>query len=99
MAECARRYDRVIFDSPPTSAVTDPVVVGHLADGVVLVVRAGRTTREAASFARRQIDDAKARLLGCIVNQVNPSDPYYNYYYRGYYYGKYYGPREEGLKA
>ncbi|HEX2660070.1 MAG TPA: CpsD/CapB family tyrosine-protein kinase, partial [Polyangia bacterium] len=100
IAECGRRYDRVIFDSPPTSAVTDPVVVGHLADGVVLVVRANHTSREAAAFARRQLDDAKARLLGCIVNQVAPTDSYYNYYYRGYQYGGYYGPREnEGAKA
>jgi len=99
LAEFGRRYDRIIFDSPPTSAVTDPVIVGHLADGVVLVVRAGHTTREAALFAKRQLDDAKARLLGCIVNQVNPSDPYYNYYYRSYQYGGYYGPREEGAKA
>jgi capsular exopolysaccharide synthesis family protein len=99
MAECGRRYDRVIFDSPPTSAVTDPVIVGHLADGVVLVVRAGHTTREAALFARRQLEDAKAQLLGCIINQVNPTDPYYNYYYRSYQYGGYYGPREEGAKA
>ena len=100
IAEFGKRYDRIIFDSPPTSAVTDPVIVGNLADGVVLVVRAGHTTREAALFARRQLDDAKARLLGCIVNQVNPSDPYYNYYYRSYQYGGYYGPREgEGAKA
>ena len=99
LAEFGKRYDRIILDSPPTSAVTDPVIVGHLADGVVLVVRAGHTTREAALFAKRQLDDAKARLLGCIVNQVNPSDPYYNYYYRSYQYGGYYGPREEGAKA
>jgi len=100
IAECGRRYDRVIFDSPPTSAVTDPLVVGHLTDGVVLVVRAGHTSRQAASFARRQLEDAKARLLGCIVNQVNPTDTYYKYYYyRGYQYGGYYGPREEGAKA
>jgi len=100
IAECTRRYDRVIFDSPPTSAVTDPLVVGHLTDGVVLVVRAAHTSREAASFARRQLDDAKARLLGCIVNQVNPTDAYYKYYYyRGYQYGGYYGPREDGAKA
>lgn len=100
IAECGRRYDRVIFDSPPTSAVTDPLVVGHLADGVILVVRAAHTSREAASFARRQLEDAKARLLGCIVNQVNPTDAYYKYYYyRGYQYGGYYGPREEGAKA
>lgn len=99
VAECGRRYDRIIFDSPPTSAVTDPAVIGNLADGVVLVVRAGHTSREAARFARRQLDDAKARLLGCIVNQVKPSDRYYNYYYKSYRYGGYYGPREEGAKA
>jgi polysaccharide biosynthesis transport protein len=97
--EWQHRYDLVIFDSPPTSAVTDPVVIGHQADGVILVIRAGHTTREAARFARRQLDDAKTRLLGCIVNQVNPSDRYYNYYYRSYRYGGYYGPREEGAKA
>lgn len=99
VAECGRRYDRVIFDSPPTSAVTDPAVVGNLADGVVLVIRAGQTSREAGRFARRQLDDAKARLLGCIVNQVKASDRYYSYYYRSYRYGGYYGPREEGAKA
>jgi len=85
MAECKRKYDRVILDSPPTSAVTDPVLIGNQADGVVLVVRAGHTTREAAGFARRQLDDAKARLLGCVVNRVDPSDRYYNYYYSRYY--------------
>jgi capsular exopolysaccharide synthesis family protein len=85
MAECKRKYDKVILDSPPTSAVTDPVVIGNQADGVVLVVRAGHTTREAAAFARRQLDDGKARLLGSVVNRVDPADRYYNYYYSRYY--------------
>ena len=100
VAELSRRYDRVIFDSPPTSAVTDPLIVGHLADGVVLVVRASHTSRDASAFARRQLEQSKVRLLGCIVNQVKPTDAYYNYYYyRGYQYGGYYGPREESAKA
>jgi capsular exopolysaccharide synthesis family protein len=95
MKECAERYDRVIYDSPPTSAVTDPVIIGNLADGVILVVRAGMTARDAAAFARRQIADAKARLLGAIVNLVDPSDRRYDYYYSQYHrssrYGGYYG--------
>jgi succinoglycan biosynthesis transport protein ExoP len=89
MRRCAERYDRVIYDSPPTSAVTDPVIIGNRADGVVLVIRAGHTTRRAASYARRQLSDAKARILGTIVNSVDPTDPYYNYYYSQYY-RKYY---------
>jgi len=93
MADCARRYDRVIYDSPPTSAVTDPVIIGNLADGVVLVIRAAHTTRDSAIYARRQITDAKAKILGTIVNRVDPSNRYYNYhysrYYRSYRYGAY----------
>jgi polysaccharide biosynthesis transport protein len=85
MKRCEERYDRVIYDSPPTSAVTDPVIIGNRSDGVVLVIRAGHTTRGAAAFARRQLSDGKARILGTIINSVDPTDPYYNYYYSQYY--------------
>jgi polysaccharide biosynthesis transport protein len=92
--QCAQLYDRIILDSPPTSAVTDPAVLGNLADGVVLVVKAGETTREAAMHARRQLATAKARLFGVVVNAIDLSNPAYGYeyYYRNYYrYGYTYG--------
>jgi capsular exopolysaccharide synthesis family protein len=94
LADCAKLYDRIILDSPPTSAVTDPAVLGNLADGVVLVIKAGETTREAAMHARRQLATAKARLVGVIVNAIDFSNPAYGYeyYYRNYYrYGYTYG--------
>jgi capsular exopolysaccharide synthesis family protein len=94
LAECAKLYDRIILDSPPTSAVTDPAVLGNLADGVVLVVKAGETTRESALHARRQLATAKARLFGVVVNAIDFSNPAYGYeyYYRNYYrYGYTYG--------
>jgi len=94
LAECATLYDRVIMDSPPTSAVTDPAVLGNLSDGVVLVVKAGETTRESAIHARRQLTGAKARLIGVVVNAIDFSNPAYgyDYYYRNYYrYGYTYG--------
>jgi len=94
LAECVKLYDRVILDSPPTSAVTDPAVLGNLADGVVLVIKAGETTRESAIHARRQLSAAKAKLLGVVVNAIDFSNPAYgyDYYYRNYYrYGYTYG--------
>jgi polysaccharide biosynthesis transport protein len=94
LADCAKLYDRVIMDSPPTSAVTDPAVLGNLVDGVVLVVKAGETTREAAMHARKQLAAAKARLIGVVVNAIDFSNPAYGYeyYYRNYYrYGYTYG--------
>jgi len=94
LADCSKLYDRIILDSPPTSAVTDPAVLGNLADGVVLVIKAGDTTREAALHARKQLSAAKARLFGVVVNAIDFSNPAYGYeyYYRNYYrYGYTYG--------
>jgi capsular exopolysaccharide synthesis family protein len=94
LADCAKLYDRIILDSPPTSAVTDPAVLGNLCDGVVLVVKAGETTRDSAMHARRQLLGAKARLFGVVVNAIDFSNPAYGYeyYYRNYYrYGYTYG--------
>jgi polysaccharide biosynthesis transport protein len=102
LAECGKLYDRVILDSPPTSAVTDPAVLGNLADGVVLIIKAGETTREAAVHARRQLTSAKARLIGVVVNAIDFSNPAYGYeyYYRNYYrYGYTYGNGPQDQKA
>ena len=94
LADCAKLYDRIVLDSPPTSAVTDPAVLGNLVDGVVLVIKAGETTRDSAMHARRQLTSAKARVIGVIVNAIDFSNPAYGYeyYYRNYYrYGYTYG--------
>ena len=94
LADCSRLYDRIVLDSPPTSAVTDPAVLGNLVDGVVLVIKGGVTTRESAVHARRQLVAAKARLFGVVVNAIDFSNPAYgyDYYYRNYYrYGYTYG--------
>jgi capsular exopolysaccharide synthesis family protein len=99
-----QRYDRIILDSPPTAAVTDPVILGAIADGVILVVKGGRTTRDAARHSQRQLVSANARLLGVIVNEIDFSNPAYGYqyyYYRNYSrYGYQYGDRGiEGKSA
>jgi capsular exopolysaccharide synthesis family protein len=91
LAECHGGYDRVILDSPPIGPVTDPAIIGGATDGVVLVLRAGHTTREATQFARRQLGDAGARILGLVINQTDRKGSGYGYGY-GYYasYGRYY---------
>jgi Mrp family chromosome partitioning ATPase len=91
MEELERRYDRVIYDSPPTSAVTDPTVIGGMADGVILVLRPGYTTRDAAGAARRQLADVRCRMLGVIMNRVDPDAGRYGYYYYSGRYYRYYG--------
>jgi capsular exopolysaccharide synthesis family protein len=91
LAQCRSSYDRVVLDSSPIGPVTDPAIIGSVTDGVVLVLRAGHTTREAAKFARRQLGDAGARILGLVMNQTDRKGSGYGYGY-GYYasYGRYY---------
>jgi capsular exopolysaccharide synthesis family protein len=85
-------FDLIVVDSPPLLPVSDPVVLSGEVDGVALVLRAGRTQRDVALRARRILDDAGARLLGVIVNNVDDVLPYYY----GHTYYHYPERKEEG---
>jgi capsular exopolysaccharide synthesis family protein len=67
------QFDRVIVDSAPTQ-VTDPGVIAQLADGLLVVVRAGRTTRPAISHALETLPAAK--ILGLVFNESGNAAPY-----------------------
>ncbi len=80
------QYETVIFDSPPTLAVTDATVLGAEADAVILVVRAGETEEVAAQRAVAQLKRVQAKVAGTVLNGLQKTrDRYYNYYtyYRG----------------
>lgn len=87
--DLAGRYDRIIFDSPPVAAVTDPVILARLTDGTVFVAKAGWTSRDALSRAYRQLTvDGRVNVLGCVVNDLDVvKHSRYGYYY--YYYSRY----------
>ncbi len=93
-AKLCERYDRVIFDSPPVGAVTDPLVLANHVDGTLLVVKMFRTDKDVADRAVKSLRDANARLMGAILNDV---DIDMRQYFLGYYYsyGRYYGEGKE----
>jgi capsular exopolysaccharide synthesis family protein len=75
------QYDMVIFDTPPTLAVTDATVLGASSDAVILVLRAGETEEVAAQRALAQLRRVQARVAGTVLNGVERErDRYYNYY-------------------
>src|SRR5262249_4020956 len=80
--------DMVLIDTPPMLHMPDSRVVGRQADAVVLVVRAGQTTRDAAMAARERLTEDGTRVIGTILNGWNVVQSYgYNYYpyaQRGY---------------
>lgn len=84
-----QRYDRIIIDSPPITAVTDATVLARIADGVVLVIRFGDTSRDMVQNGLEQLKGVNATILGAVLNAVDVGrDSYYYYQYYYYYYGE-----------
>ncbi|WP_323740417.1 CpsD/CapB family tyrosine-protein kinase [Filobacillus milosensis] len=75
------QYDLVIFDTPPVLAVTDSQVLSNLVDGVLLVVRSKKTDRESAKKAKELLEQARANLLGVVLNDRDVEKTHYYYYY------------------
>jgi capsular exopolysaccharide synthesis family protein len=67
-------FDMILIDAPPMIWLADARVLGSIADGVVLVLRAGRTTHESALFAMQRFADDGTRVLGTILNNWDPKN-------------------------
>jgi non-specific protein-tyrosine kinase len=61
----------IIIDSPPVLLTADAAILSNRADGVIVVVRAGKSKRKAVRQALIDLQEANANILGCIYNQVS----------------------------
>jgi polysaccharide biosynthesis transport protein len=86
MATLRQRYDRIIVDSPPVTAVTDALALGPQLDGVILVVRARYTRRDQGAAVVRQLRDLGSTLVGVVLNAVDLREEVPTYYYGKYDY-------------
>jgi succinoglycan biosynthesis transport protein ExoP len=62
----------VIIDTPPMLHMPDARVLGHMADGVILVVQSAQTMRDAAVTAKQRLTEDGTRVLGTILNNWDP---------------------------
>jgi len=67
-AACTR-FEYVVIDTPPMLAVTDALVVGVLADGVVLTLHSGKVTRDEARLCCDRLRQAEVRVVGAVLNR------------------------------
>ncbi len=72
--------DYVLFDAPPIIAVTDAAVLATRVDGVLLVIRAGKTRREMAQKAKALLEKVNAHILGVVLNNVKFDSSLHQYY-------------------
>lgn len=88
-------YDLIFIDTPPAGPVVDPIVVSHLTDKIVLVVRWAATARELVRPIVEQLAGHR-KIAGVAFNRVNirQAQKYgkyaYSYYYGSRYYKNYY---------
>ncbi len=85
------KYDLIVLDSPPVGVVSDAAIISTLVDGVLLVLKAGQTSRDQALRAVRVMKNVNARILGAVLNDLDLENRSYDYYYYGRH-GNYYQP-------
>ena len=97
LEEAASEYDLVILDAPPLLGFAEPLQMATAVDGVLVVARAGKTSRKAVASVLATLTRLRAKVVGLVLNEVHKelSD---SYYYYGYY-RSYYRPRREAEQA
>lgn len=92
LADLESRFDRILLDSPPLLAVSDPVVLSRLSDGVLLVLQSGKTRIDDAVMSVHSLRGVQAPVLGVVLNDIDLEDRRYGYGskygYGGYGYGE-----------
>ena len=86
IAQLRDAFDLVILDSAPVGMVADAVHIGAQCDGAVLVARYRQASRRALRAAVQQLETGQVRVVGCIINDLDPRASNYGFY-RSYGYG------------
>ncbi len=87
LAQLAERYELVVIDTAPVGVVSDAIPLMRKVDGVIVVVRMDKSTRDGAEQTREQMERLEAPVLGVVANAIKARrGGKYGYgYYGGYY--------------
>jgi capsular exopolysaccharide synthesis family protein len=87
LTSLSEAFDLIVVDTPPLLAASDGAILATLADGVVVVLRAGSTESDAAQQAIQQLTSVGARVVGAVLNDPDAKVPTYGGYYHYEYAG------------
>jgi receptor protein-tyrosine kinase len=69
VADLRQEFEFVIIDAPPLTQYSDALALGQLSDGLVLVLEADSTRREAASAVAASLRSAGVPILAAVLNK------------------------------
>ena len=92
LALTASEFKYTVIDSPPIASFTDGVLISSLVDGVLLVVHAGKTSRQVVKRTRQMLLEIGAKVIGVVLNKIDTRSQNYYYYHR--HYKDYYTPAD-----
>jgi polysaccharide biosynthesis transport protein len=81
MERLREQFDYILIDAPPVLLVTDPLLLAFSADGIVLVVRAGVTTRPVMKRLQTALQRPNVKALGYVLNGLRDNSEGYGYGY------------------
>ena len=89
-------FDRVIIDAPPLGLVSDALVLGGLADCVLVMARPETSRKRATFHTIHRFREAGIRLISSVINDVNftKGSSYYSPYYHHYSHYQAYPPED-----
>lgn len=83
-----RKYDLIIMDCAPVIGLSDSLILATMSDINMLTVSAKKTKMENLERAKKQFEQANAKINGVILNKAPmQGNGYYSYYYNNDYYG------------
>ena len=68
-AELREEFDHILVSAPALARESEATLMGQLADGVVLIVRANQSRRDSIRQAKEQLEAAKVHVLGAVLDQ------------------------------
>jgi succinoglycan biosynthesis transport protein ExoP len=81
LTEAATEYDLIIVDAPPMLFLSEPIQMACIADGVLVIGRAGQTDQRAVAAVFATLRRVRANILGLVINRADPSlSSTYRYY-------------------
>ena len=92
------QFSYIVIDAPPVLPVSDAIVLSRLADGVILLIEADRTTKTTVREAKDRLVKSNINPLGLVLSKFNPHKQTHYYGKHSYYYYNNYYTQKDGRR-